>query len=413
MTLKTTGQYKNLPEKEQQFIKNLVKDYPTNPLKSKEQLAQQISKETSLKLTRKSISRIFDLLNVPEKSAEEIKKSKAEIAKQKTSFKNVEEKAKVYKKILENYNNNVEDFKKEFNKTSLTRISNKIDVSIYYLRMFCQDNNIDVVLPVNYKDVINILNNKGYSREDVEYWYLDKENDFKKFLQIIYSKTGIQMNNTSTYRMLNHLNITKPPENIAYQQGSKSRKELLHSLDLLKEAGFFSTEELAEYYSKNIMLTYKDLVRILNERIDEEFFTTRWLERHMAPKLPENHLTGVSRGELGVLAFVKTLYDGEIISNDRELIKPKEIDILIPEKKIGIEFNGNYYHSDKFFLKNKGITSQDYHIDKMTQVLNKGYKLGFVWEDDWNNDSDRIKEFIKNFVFNNFLHKSLLIFSKG
>jgi len=40
-----------------------------------------------------------------------------------------------------------------------------------------------------------------------------------------------------------------------------------------------------------------------------------------------------------------------LLTNNKEFIKPKEVDILIPEIKLAIEFNGLYWHS----LENKPI----------------------------------------------------------
>jgi hypothetical protein len=50
-----------------------------------------------------------------------------------------------------------------------------------------------------------------------------------------------------------------------------------------------------------------------------------------------------------------------------------EIDIL-PELKLGFEFNGLYWHSNKFKEKN-------YHLNK-TDWFKKIY-ASYIWEDDW------------------------------
>ena len=43
--------------------------------------------------------------------------------------------------------------------------------------------------------------------------------------------------------------------------------------------------------------------------------------------------------EKEILNFISSIYAGEIIENDRELISPLELDIVIPEFKLAIEFN--------------------------------------------------------------------------
>ena len=80
--------------------------------------------------------------------------------------------------------------------------------------------------------------------------------------------------------------------------------------------------------------------------------------------------------EFGLVEFVDSL-GLEIIHNDREILKPKELDIYIPSKNIAIEFNGLYWHSDSV-LKDK-----NYHYNKWKACHDQGIQLITVWEDDW------------------------------
>lgn len=99
-------------------------------------------------------------------------------------------------------------------------------------------------------------------------------------------------------------------------------------------------------------------------------------------------------------------YTGTIIHNDRTILKPKEIDIYIPELKIGIEYNGLYWHSiengtDKYSHRNKSLACRKLGIrlihifefedlDEQIQLLNKLIK-----------GKD---EFEQNFTKNNLLN---------
>lgn len=62
---------------------------------------------------------------------------------------------------------------------------------------------------------------------------------------------------------------------------------------------------------------------------------------------------------------------------DRKILNGKEIDILIPEKSLGIEYNGNLWHSEKF---KKGRT---YHYDKMFECKKQGINLIQIFEDEY------------------------------
>jgi hypothetical protein len=62
----------------------------------------------------------------------------------------------------------------------------------------------------------------------------------------------------------------------------------------------------------------------------------------------------------------------------------KEIDLWIPAKNFGIEFNGVYWHSEKY-------RSKDFHHDKRQAAQKAGIQLIQVWEDDWNQKPDLVK----------------------
>jgi hypothetical protein len=65
------------------------------------------------------------------------------------------------------------------------------------------------------------------------------------------------------------------------------------------------------------------------------------------------------------------------IDNNRTLLNGKEIDILLPEYNIGIEINGNYFHSEI-----SGDKDKKYHIDKSIISGQKNIKLLQIFEDE-------------------------------
>ena len=90
--------------------------------------------------------------------------------------------------------------------------------------------------------------------------------------------------------------------------------------------------------------------------------------------------------EKDLLEFIANNYTGEIISSYRDKL---EIDIYLPELNLGFEFNGLYWHSEKFKDKN-------YHINKTNHFKNKGIRIIHIWEDDWLFRKDIIKSQILN-----------------
>ena len=78
-----------------------------------------------------------------------------------------------------------------------------------------------------------------------------------------------------------------------------------------------------------------------------------------------------------------------LIKGDRDILNGKEIDILIPDFNIGIEFNGLYWHCEKYVDK-------DYHLNKTNMCESKGIQLIHIFEDEWVNNKEIIKSRLKN-----------------
>lgn len=56
-----------------------------------------------------------------------------------------------------------------------------------------------------------------------------------------------------------------------------------------------------------------------------------------------------SSGEAAIFKFLKEKFpELKILRNVRNVITPKELDIYLPDKKVAIEFNGNFWHSVEF-----------------------------------------------------------------
>ena len=90
-----------------------------------------------------------------------------------------------------------------------------------------------------------------------------------------------------------------------------------------------------------------------------------------------------------IFDFITSIYSGKIIKSWRE--NRLEIDIYLPELGIGFEFNGIWWHSDKYKKK-------DYHKDKINFFKDKGIRIIYIWEDDWIFKNEIIKSQIKNWL---------------
>ena len=98
--------------------------------------------------------------------------------------------------------------------------------------------------------------------------------------------------------------------------------------------------------------------------------------------------TYISRGEREIADYIQSLgYD--IVTCDRTIIGPRELDIVIPSKGIAFEYNGVYWHSDDKI-------ESTYHADKLAATNDVGLDLVQIWEDDWEYEQERVKLFISN-----------------
>jgi hypothetical protein len=93
-----------------------------------------------------------------------------------------------------------------------------------------------------------------------------------------------------------------------------------------------------------------------------------------------------SQMERNVKQFIESIYKKEIIQNYK--IDKQEIDIFMPELSLGFDFNGLFWHSEKY--KNKS-----YHLSKKLFFKEKGIQLIYIWENDWIDKGDIVKSMIK------------------
>jgi len=99
-----------------------------------------------------------------------------------------------------------------------------------------------------------------------------------------------------------------------------------------------------------------------------------------------------SKGEKEVAAFIKEIYKGLVIENDRTILNPKELDVYLPEIGFAVEYNGDYWHSKK---------PKGYHTDKTTRCAEQGIKLLHIWESDWKAGVELCKHKIQDaLIFN-------------
>lgn len=100
------------------------------------------------------------------------------------------------------------------------------------------------------------------------------------------------------------------------------------------------------------------------------------------PSAPLPTGSTASKGEDELADYVESL-GHTVIRRNRTLLGGKELDIYLPELKLALEFNGDYWHSDEWLLSRGNITAEEYHRTKLELAAERGVRLGFVWSSEW------------------------------
>ena len=103
---------------------------------------------------------------------------------------------------------------------------------------------------------------------------------------------------------------------------------------------------------------------------DQMYFPARCLKCHPLHE-------PVSRPEKEMAEFIKSIYEGEILENDRTVIKPSELDVFLPAKKIAFELDGLPWHSEEMG------TPPGYHLSKTEKCEAAEIQLVHVTEAEW------------------------------
>lgn len=117
---------------------------------------------------------------------------------------------------------------------------------------------------------------------------------------------------------------------------------------------------------------------------------------------PTNHLTGKlacpkcnhtsSLAEDEVMRFAAIF--GRAVQRDRQVIKPKELDIYLPDHKLAIEYCGEYWHSSS--SKGEEAEMRYRHIKKYQLCREAGVRLLTLYETEWKTHNYAVRRLIRN-----------------
>lgn len=95
-------------------------------------------------------------------------------------------------------------------------------------------------------------------------------------------------------------------------------------------------------------------------------------------------IINISKAEKDIVDFIKSIYNGQIITNDRTILGGKELDIYFPELKLAIEYDGLFWHNN---------IDNSY---KFEECRKQGIRLIRIIEPEWVKQEYKIKVFLKS-----------------
>lgn len=276
-------------------------------------------------LEKYGVEHVSNIENVKEKK-KEFKQSEISKEKIKNSWKNknVDEINKINKKrkntTVSKYNvsniSQIDEVKEKKKQTCLDNYGTEYPINNKYIRKLIEETNlkkyghINPLSNINIKEKIKETNLKKYGKE-----YYQQTSEFKeKTKETNLKKYGVENIMLSEDYIKNNT-IIGSDKNYIKCLGNK-----IHSL------------KCDNNKSHNYEIDYDNYNK--RKKNNSKICTKCY-------PIKEN----ASIKEKEVLNFIKSFYKGEIIENYRDGF---EIDIYIPGLNIGFEFNGLYWHSDKF-----------------------------------------------------------------
>ena len=136
----------------------------------------------------------------------------------------------------------------------------------------------------------------------------------------------------------------------------KSKEKLLATM---KEHNLFSTRQVSRFFGISNKSAYN------------------YIKKHGLMSILKHHASSYEQD-------IKDSLKSVLLKKDRTILDGKEIDLYSAEHKIGIEFNGDYWHSD-------AIKEKDYHYNKSKLAESKGVFIYHVFEYEWYNKITRNK----------------------
>ena len=253
-------------------------------------------------------------------------------------------------------------------KISLTRLSDETGHSILTLANKLKNNGVQIRSRWD-RDTIRGTMLSKYGVDN----YAKTDECKKKISQTCMNRYGVaSFSKTDAFKTAQSDNMRKK---MAAQSG-RSLWQADVACDRLKLLGFIQT----------LPIPGRNVATIANALNYDRTTVAKMLHKYDFPEyIATNH--AISSYENDIIAFISSIGITNIERNTRAYLDGKEIDIYLPDFRIGIEFNGNYWHSDIFKTDHSGRST--YHQEKSLLAESKGIFIYHIFEYEWADPAER------------------------
>ena len=173
------------------------------------------------------------------------------------------------------------------------------------------------------------------------------------------------------------------------QKGTIEKNESGHfnTINILREDHFWEKMSSGLSY-KELSLEFDLNFNTLKDKLSMEEFKARRLEHYTYPTLQSQRELYNNIVEL----------NNSTLFNDRVGIKPYELDIYVEDRKVAIEYNGSFWHSEAFLDRD---IAKSKHLDKTERCKQKGIRLIHIFEHNYIGREQKYLDFIRSAINTN------------
>lgn len=146
---------------------------------------------------------------------------------------------------------------------------------------------------------------------------------------------------------------------------------------------YFADAETAEEFLKQKYNKKVSIIQIANDTGVSKSVIGQYIHKYgLEDYIDYSSIT--SQTEKDIVEYLTSKGITNIAQNNRDILDGKEIDVYLPDYNVGIEFNGDYWHSE---LKR----GKRYHYDKSMLANSKGVFLYHIFSHEWSDEEKRTR----------------------